>query len=407
MRVRRRALILRYAHPEAARPIEGEPVLDDERVVWRARRMPDHSEATGSFVAAHTTVTVTEPQVRMARLPGARTLFVNGVAFVGDPDRRGYLGVPVALREGDNHLLVVGIDGGFELELWSPPTRIVVGDWDAVVPRRDKGWTPPSISQEDWAYLIVPLFNASLVAANSMHVHYQVQWGADPAETAPTKNWACDKRCAPLGFTASRGVRALQLPSHLPPDPAATHAIVSMCAYDSGDAEADRVGVPVAMLEDHWTPRAKTAPRWEALAIRAPTALVYTTGGSADQRDAYLAATRYWQQLLWYHGDMFVPLVSDGQFGDTPNRYGDRPMVFGSPESTTSRTLAGAWIGKPPDAQEVLIRFPDDGHPIGFAWSGSADAARLLLAVDPFDGPVVTASRITLSASPSGGLVVR
>ena len=227
----------------------------------------------------------------------------------------------------------------------------------------------------------------------------------DPINLPPPGDWNCAWPAGPLGLAVPRGVWSL-IPEEAA-DPDATHAMVTLCAYESGDVEADRVGIPVPLVEEHWTPRQRRDPRWTALQSHAINALVYTTGGDAHDRAANLAAARYWQQLLWYHGDLLIPLVSDGQFGDKPSRYSDRPLVFGTPESNTAEALADGWTGEPPETDEVRIRFPDGTDPIGFAWTGSPDAARLLLAVDPFDGPVMTASEITLSKSSSGGLVIR
>src|SRR5260221_721298 len=92
------------------------------------------TKCPAGVVAAFTRVSVPRDEVRMARLTGGETLFVNGDGFVGDVSKRGFRGVPVLLRKGDNDLYVLGIPDSFELELWCQQTRVVVGTWDIAWP---------------------------------------------------------------------------------------------------------------------------------------------------------------------------------------------------------------------------------------------------------------------------------
>ncbi len=82
--------------PERAAPRAGEDG-------WTAKLAPPLAAAACSFA-----VVVSEAdEVRMARLTGARWLVVNGSVHIGDPERRGDRGVPVALRKGENRVFVV------------------------------------------------------------------------------------------------------------------------------------------------------------------------------------------------------------------------------------------------------------------------------------------------------------
>ncbi|MDP7246286.1 MAG: prolyl oligopeptidase family serine peptidase [Planctomycetota bacterium] len=72
--------------------------------------------------------------VLLADLQGASTLFLNGVAFSGDPYRFGYQGYPVALRKGDNHIFVTGTRGNFQLAFHARPTKLVFADWTSTTP---------------------------------------------------------------------------------------------------------------------------------------------------------------------------------------------------------------------------------------------------------------------------------
>lgn len=111
------------------------------------------------FALAATTVRVDEEQVRFVRAPGVETVFVNGEGFVGDPERRGDLGVPVLLRAGDNELLLAGFGGGvLDVELWSPVTPLVMASWSLEIPEsapNGHGPWPNSASG-----LRIPIFNA-------------------------------------------------------------------------------------------------------------------------------------------------------------------------------------------------------------------------------------------------------
>lgn len=108
-----------------------------------------------------TTVTSAEDEVRMARFLGGEWLLVNGEMFIGDPDRRGFRGVPVALRKGENRIFVLCTSGTVELELWKPATRMVIGTWDLT-------WSEPGLADS----ILFPIFNASILEAENVHVHY-------------------------------------------------------------------------------------------------------------------------------------------------------------------------------------------------------------------------------------------
>lgn len=60
--------------------------------------------------------------------------FVNGAPFAGDPYSHGYLRVPVALRKGENHLLLRCVRGGFSLSLAEVRGSCSLNLLDAIVP---------------------------------------------------------------------------------------------------------------------------------------------------------------------------------------------------------------------------------------------------------------------------------
>jgi len=209
------ALVLRYVVPsDAPVPRVGSTVFPGDAARWETEKRGAH--------AAFVRVEVDEGQVRMARLRGARALFVNGEGFVGDSARRGYGGVPVELRAGWNDLLVLGIHeewSEFELELWDPPTRIVIADWDLVVPRATE-WTEPNTTQGGWGDVRPPIFNASVTTADRIHVHYeQARSGQTPGTPS---EWSDGWWAPPLGLVLPAGAWTFEMsakPSSWPDEP--------------------------------------------------------------------------------------------------------------------------------------------------------------------------------------------
>ncbi len=124
------AVFRRHLHdPAAAPPAAGETVEGSTgSAAWRLAA-PGENGFLGGVGWAYTALESAEDRVMMAELHGATTLFVNGVGFVGDHYRFGDRGVPVALRQGTNHLYVTGVRGAFRLRLWTPEHKLQYGGW--------------------------------------------------------------------------------------------------------------------------------------------------------------------------------------------------------------------------------------------------------------------------------------
>ncbi len=385
------ALLLRYVVPDdAPRPTEGDPVLDGREEVWRRAGPASDDGAQAAFAR----VEVDTDQVRMARLAGARLLFVNGAPFLGDPERRGYGGVPVELRGGENELLVVGIEeDGFDLELWSPPTRIVIADWDIVLPRATE-WSPPGALADGWIGVRPPLFNASSDAATAIHVHYeQAREGREPG--CPSE-WADGWAAPPLGLVQPRGAWTFTM-SDDPAAWAADRARTSLVVYEEDDPEADRIVLDHPLGEDAWSPRPARPPAWPALADALPDVLVVPTGDG----DA-LAAARLWQQRLWYHADRVPRVVLDRDLD--AKRTAKAHVVFLGDERTNA-----AWpsdLPPPDDSDPDTVRIVPrhDGTRHGTIRASTPAALRLLAAFDPFRDGIPDDPTVILSVDAAGRL---
>jgi len=246
---------------------------------------------------ATTIVSVDDAHVRMARLSGAELLFVNGEAFVGDPERRGYEGVPVALRAGANELVVSGFSGAFELQLWEPESRIVLATWDVWYPRA--GAYPCD--------LVVPLFNASLLPCPSVHSHYDNANLDDDSMPRPNE-WRDGGAIAPLCLV-KKGGYLLSLGDSLD-DFGADGALFPVCAFEYGDTNAAR---RVFRVRKAVAGSMQRPPRPARLPVTLglSSAIVYGTQGDAGQNAASLAVARFLQQLLWYQADIVPHVLSD------------------------------------------------------------------------------------------------
>lgn len=263
-----------------------------------------------NFLCAYTNLVIERDDVRMAHLEGAKYLFVNGEGFVGDGERYGFRGVPVALRKGANHIFVFGCQGSFTLDFWSPATRLIIGTWDLRWPYNDN-------FEDDFD---IPLFNVSQAPAVDLHVHY----GAAVIDCEGCKphlsDWCDGGYVAPLGlFMASTYFRGFD-------DGDATSpwegVVAPVCVYDGGDADADReVLRHPAALPSTTTPNRSLFVRSNVkdtdtlrgrVAVHA--VLVHGTHGSAEENAAMLSRARFDQQLTWYRTGVVPFLISDETF---------------------------------------------------------------------------------------------
>jgi poly(3-hydroxybutyrate) depolymerase len=139
------AVFLEHIHastagaPEAGQALVGERG-DQQR--WEAREASEKGELSGRIGYAYTSIESPRREVRLARLAGASTLYVNGRAHAGDVYRFGFGGVPVLLEAGTNHVYVTGARGGFQLTLPDSRKGLYHGGWDDTLPHLVAGEVP-------------------------------------------------------------------------------------------------------------------------------------------------------------------------------------------------------------------------------------------------------------------------
>ncbi len=344
-------------------------ILDPERAApragedgWTARLGVPLAAAACAYASVHSDA----DEVRMARLTGARWLVVNGSVHIGDPERRGDRGVPVALKKGENRVFVVEATAGWELELWKPATRCVIGTWDV-------GW--PNTTGDDEA-VHVPVFNASCDRLNHLHVHFGHFFVPTQDHPGIVERWVDGGCIAPLSIWRAN-VTWWSISEQRAPGRAGNRAPVVV--YGDEDPEAARAvlcdldaSYERGRLSPHERERGRAALGARPQArIPGRALLVYGTQGDAETDRALLARARLDQQVLWYEcGD--VPLVvsdtqlvepaSDGQhwcvqkwasFSDDP-----LPVVLYGDVATnaawTPLRVSGASLE--PDAQGIIRR---------------------------------------------------
>ena len=302
--VQRRALRPRYWTV-----YDDSEVLVAQRIVrgadWktggRLREQSDVGPLQGRFQAAVTTVFADEDHVRFVRAPGASAVFVNGEGFAADPDRRGWLGFPVGLRDGANEVLVAGVQGGFELEMWDPVSRLVVATWALHNEGLEKAW------REGWGYLYFPIFNASTGTADQLHFHYGD--ARPPTDRPHLEEWADGGRIVPLGLIEKRVCVDLV--------DTAAHAkglflspILVQCAKDD---HATRQLIEVRFDHPQPTWPTRQARRWPpepcARDFFFSAALLIEATGDPGMDEATLEVARFFQQRLWESAGELVSLI--------------------------------------------------------------------------------------------------
>jgi hypothetical protein len=194
-------------------PELGEPGTrcDPERLVLGAesapgeealepRWMPSEGDLCGGLAGAVTRVSVPEDEVRFVRAPGVRLVVVNGEPFMGDPEMRGGLGVPVFLNKWRNRIWVVDVRGGSQLQLWKPMTPVVMASWLLECSE----WKRGKVGIQ--ADLSVPIFNAS-IEPREYGVHFHWGRALDPrVEIGGMEQWADGGFAAPLGLMDRRSL---------------------------------------------------------------------------------------------------------------------------------------------------------------------------------------------------------
>jgi hypothetical protein len=368
----------------------------------------------GEFGLAVAELESEHDEVRFARLAGASLLLVNDEPFQGDPELRGYEGVPVALRKGANAILVAGIEGGFELEFWKPQTRLVIATWDIWCPR----WTDGDFEVADRDVEVV-LFHASNERSPASHFHYGPLTSKE--RLPKLTDWQCGHEFAPLAMHAGLGLtdRAGEWSfSRL----RSADCVLPLSAWCDDDADADRRTVPVRSRGTDARARPRTSIGWLELARTleskndlwdAPDRhLVYGTRGDPTTKVATLSLARFWQQRCWYQADLVPTVYSDEEYlriVDASRNDRERTAIlFG--DAATNGAIARLAPGLSLDqVRASLAIVPDVGAFVGAARSQYgvvhfADAASmdLALAIDPFSDESIAGTAITLRARANG-----
>lgn len=303
-----RELVRRALDPTSAIP-SADAALDANAVEPRWIAMT--SDAPSDVALAFTTVTLDAPCVRMADLQGAELLVVNGECFTGDPERRGFRGVPIALRRGVNRLFVARVRESFSLTLWEPPGELVIGPWDVAWP----GFGPTD-DDHDVSY---PIFNASRSPASGLHLHYG-HAVARSASCVPRLGEWCDasepylpQLSMRLGshywFDLAGRDNACRTPAELSP----------VCVFTDDPARADRrilfkpPGVTSGIGPYSLRTNASAPGAWLSELEAAPV-LVYGTHGTPHETFALLALARFDQQSAWYRTRSTPTILSDWQY---------------------------------------------------------------------------------------------
>lgn len=294
-------LLTRFAldpHAAAARAR-----TSDAGVAWRRTSGAPPPDAA----LALTSVTLDADDVRMARLSGAGLLLVDGVPFHGDPERRGYLGVPVALHRGVNELVVADIRGAFELELWKPTSRLVIGTWDAA-------WPGYGSLDEDLD-VTYPLFNAATSTARQIHLHYSHAVLEGSGRRPDFGEWRDGGYLAPLCMFVAGSSWATWLREPRP-DPAHLQ-LAHLEAYEGPDPAPERIELRKPASLEPWRARSPSSVGVDPTSIAAlggRVLLIHGTQGSADIDDALLAHARFDQQCVWYATRAPALVYSDAEF---------------------------------------------------------------------------------------------
>ncbi len=313
--------------------------------------------------AAETIVHVSEAQVRFVRAPGVETVLVNGTGFIGDPERRGDLGVPVMLEEGENRVILLGLRGGtLDVELWDPVTRMVMATWALEV---GSYFGDSNAEPHSWDELFVPVFNADRRPADSVRFRYG---RAKPAgEWVPTLG---ESRAG--GFVAPLGLRRMSSYLLIPPqnEPDTWEWEHVLAPIYASDGIADRAHRHLALLSmDGPGPRRpfQEPTCWPSASVTDSTCFVYEESGPGDVAREALATARYCQQLVWYRTGRLPSLV-----------YGSQPM----PDSEKVDLIVRFGYSESEPAGVLVAR---QDEPASFSLRAS-DAAgmRMVYAVDPF-----------------------
>lgn len=164
----------------AAPPAEGQKLTGErqEEAAWEPAVANEQGALSGRFGYAYTSVESARSEVRLAKLTGASTLYVNGHAFAGDLYRFGFQGVPVHLQEGVNHVYVTGARGGFDLQFFDAPEGLHHGGWDDTLPHLVQGRAPIGA-------IGLELSNLSLEPSGPLRIEYGAEFIGERSVSFP------------------------------------------------------------------------------------------------------------------------------------------------------------------------------------------------------------------------------
>ncbi len=320
---------------------------------WERAVTQSNGAVPGPISFATSSVVVSETAVYMAKLAGADRLFVNGECFQGDPENRGFEGVPVLLHAGANTIYVTDAAHDFRLEFWRPATRAVIATWDVWIPRRL--YEIPELLSA-FSTISIPVFNASPRPAAAVHLDYGGA-RADGRAMSTGYGFACRPETGPLCLAAGY-VMTFAIDDTAENSTADVFAAPVAAGLHDGTPEDRRIlrfrGRPLDIRE-----RPARTIEWSKLAecLGSPlgtpwggeedregvlqSVFVYGTAGPPESDAALLALARFWQQRLWYYGDIVPQVVSDAVYleqvaaGSPPI---GRVMAFGDRTSNSLLT---------------------------------------------------------------------
>src|SRR6266511_2041005 len=140
-------------------------VPDGSKRAWQAGKAKEGTLGVpgGSYVFWQ--VSIDAPAVMILEASGHGLAYINGVPRAGDPYSNGLLGLPVALRKGDNELLFHVSRGQLRARLVSPKSDLYLDLRDTTLPNILAG---EKDQQMDGGILVV---NATEQTQERLHLH--------------------------------------------------------------------------------------------------------------------------------------------------------------------------------------------------------------------------------------------
>lgn len=156
-------------------PKDGEELEGIENARWKEIQLDENGATEERGLYLHVTVNSKEKRHALLKTTGGET-YVNGVPRCGNVYGYGYVELPIALREGDNHILLRAGRKPLQAQVSLPTVPFSVSEGDQTLPDLVVGET-----SETWAAVIVR--NASAMHAKEFSLEVQGA-GFDPVSTA-------------------------------------------------------------------------------------------------------------------------------------------------------------------------------------------------------------------------------